>query len=63
MKIPAITYIIFSPAYNTHTETLCPMLKEVSQRKLVKYDLFFCADDGVVGAHRFILGAQSEFMR
>ena len=57
------TTVKLGPTYNTHTKTLCPMLKEVSRRKLVDYDLVFWADDGAVGAHRFILGAQSEFMR
>ena len=51
------------PTFDMNEKKLCPLLKEISQRKFKK-DLAFIADDGkVVGAHRLILGAQSKFMR
>ena len=51
------------PTFDIKEKKLCPLLKEISQRKFEK-DLAFIAGDGkVVGAHRLILAAQSKFMR
>ena len=50
------------PSFDIKDKKLCPLLKEISQRKFTK-DLAFIGDDGAVGAHRLILGAQSKFMR
>ena len=56
------TKVKLGPSFNIKDKKLCPLLKEISQRKFTK-DLAFRADDGVVGAHRLILAAQSKFMR
>ena len=50
------------PSFDLTEKKLCPMLKEISQRKFSK-DLAFYTDDGVVVAHKLILGAQSKYMR
>ena len=57
------TKVKIGPSFDLKEKGLCPMLKEISQRKFQK-DLAFIAEDGkVVGAHRLILAAQSKFMR
>ena len=56
------TTVKIGPSFDLTEKKLCPLLKEISQRKFTK-DLAFIADDGVVGAHRLILAAQSKFMR
>ena len=42
--------------------SLCPMLKEISQRKH-HTDIVFIGDDDEVPAHQFVVAAQSKFLK
>jgi len=50
------------PAPLASKTSLTPMMKEISQRKS-HIDLVFSCDDGSVSGHKFVVGAQSKFLK
>ena len=57
------TLVKLGPVYNDGDgKTLCPMMREISSRKLHP-DLAFNCSGGTVLAQRFFMAAQSKFLR